>query len=123
MNELVPIVLAFSISVGGAPAPAAAAVDSTATGAIVREDDRWIAEDKWKHFFLSFAATMLAYGTLRTAGLNDAAALPGAAAAAGGAGVWKELRDRELTGLFSVRDLVWDAAGIGVGLGVAVQTR
>jgi hypothetical protein len=27
--------------------------------------------------------------------------------------VGKELRDRRVTGLFSVRDLAWDAAGAG----------
>ena len=86
--------------------------------------DRWVAEDKWRHFFASFVATTLAAGTARLAGLDaEKSAFVGASVGAG-AGVWKELRDVRTPGsTASLRDVVWDAAGVGAGTLVALQAR
>lgn len=89
-----------------------------------RPGDRWIAEDKWKHFFASFAATAMSAAAARAAGADaETSALVGAGVGAG-FGVWKELRDRSLPGgAVSARDLVWDAAGVGAGAAVALRAR
>ncbi len=85
--------------------------------------DDWFAEDKLRHFFLSFAATSLAYGAVRTAGLGHGPAEVVAGAGAAAAGVWKEFHDRGIGRPFSRRDLVWDGLGILAGLVLATQTR
>jgi putative lipoprotein len=73
--------------------------------------DVWLSRDKAQHFFLSAFVQSLGYGTLRGAGASHGAALAGASVTTAAVGVGKELRDRRVTGLFSVRDLTWDAAG------------
>lgn len=98
-------------------------VGSSPAAAVPESADLWFAEDKAKHFFLSFAVTMLSYGALRVAGIDGAAALAASGGASAAAGVWKEFRDQRLTGRFSGKDLVWDTAGTLVGLGVADMTR
>jgi putative lipoprotein len=75
--------------------------------------DAWLSRDKAQHFFLSAFVQSVGYGTLRGAGVSHGAALAGASVATAAVGVGKELRDRRVTGLFSVRDLTWDAAGAG----------
>ncbi|MFL5578112.1 MAG: DUF2279 domain-containing protein [Gemmatimonadaceae bacterium] len=77
--------------------------------------DSWFGADKVKHFFMSAFVQSLTYGTLRAAGARHDASLAGASAATAAVGVAKELRDRRAYGLFSVKDLTWDAAGVGVG--------
>lgn len=85
--------------------------------------DRWLGEDKLRHFFLSHAAASLAHGVARTAGLEEGPALSVAGALALGAGVWKELRDRGRQGeTASFKDLVWDALGVAAALSLAAGT-
>ncbi len=86
-------------------------------------EDAWFAEDKLRHFFLSFAVTGMAFGTIRTTGLDGAPALLLAGAAAGAAGLWKEFYDRSIGRPFSRKDLVWDGLGIAAGLILASQAR
>lgn len=99
-------------------APPPAVVDTTEP-----TEDEWFAEDKLRHFFLSFAATSLAYGAVRTAGLDHGPAEVVAGAGAAAAGVWKEFDDRRRGRPFSYRDLAWDGLGIAAALILAVQTR
>ena len=75
--------------------------------------DRWFSQDKLQHFFVSAFVQSLAYGSLRGTGVSHGTALAGASATTAAVGVGKELRDRRVTGVFSSRDLVWDAAGAG----------
>ncbi|HEY8470139.1 MAG TPA: hypothetical protein VIL18_10880 [Longimicrobiales bacterium] len=108
-------------SVIQAPAPACARL--LPVPAPLQQEDRWLAEDKLRHFLASFGGTNLAFGALRTAGLDREPAMAGAAAAALAAGLWKEWRDRRAGGLFSGKDLVWDGLGILAGLALASATR
>lgn len=79
--------------------------------------DAWLGPDKARHFFLSFAATALAHGALRAAGLDGGVALAGAAGIAVGAGAWKELRDRRVPGeTASLRDGAWDLLGVAAAV-------
>jgi putative lipoprotein len=76
--------------------------------------DSWFGADKLKHFFVAAFAQSVAYSALQAARVRHDRALAGAWAATAAASVGKELYDRRTSGSFSVRDLVWDAAGAGV---------
>lgn len=142
MDELGPLLLVVRLSLGApspppplpAPAPAEAGgqVWSTsqppgpgaaraATGEA--NPDAWIAEDKLKHFFMSFALTGAMYGAVRSFGLEGAPGLALAGAGGAAAGIWKEWQDRRAGRPFSRKDLAWDALGIGAALALASQTR
>ena len=82
-------------------------------GVPARPADGWFGQDKLQHLFMSAFVQSASYGTLRGTGLPHGAALGGATATTAAVGIGKELRDRRVTGLFSKRDLVWDAAGAG----------
>jgi uncharacterized protein YfiM (DUF2279 family) len=73
--------------------------------------DPWFGPDKVQHFFTSALIQSLGYGTLRALDVEHRGALAGASAVTAGFGIGKELRDRGQGYGFSVRDLVWDAAG------------
>jgi uncharacterized protein YfiM (DUF2279 family) len=79
--------------------------------AIGRPKDAWFGADKLKHFFTAAVVQSLSYGALRATGVEHRTALRGAWGATTIASIGKEIRDRRVSGLFSVRDLVWDAAG------------
>ena len=87
-----------------------------------RPTDRWLAEDKWKHFFASFVVTALSAAAVRAAGASaETSALVGAGVGTG-AGVWKELRDMRSPGdTPSLRDLTWDVAGVDAAAAMAAR--
>lgn len=76
-----------------------------------RPADRWFGADKVKHFVASFVVQSVAYSALRTVDASHGGALAGASAATAAVGLLKERSDRRTKGLFSRRDLVWDALG------------
>lgn len=76
--------------------------------------DRWIAEDKARHFAMSFAATSMTYGAARVV-LEPEPARTTAAGVAVLLGIGKELFDVHRGGPFSFKDLAWDAAGVALG--------
>ena len=78
--------------------------------------DAWFAEDKMRHLAMAFAATTFAHAAGRAAGMDAGSATAAGAAAAVAASVGKEIFDRRAGGIFSVRDLVWDAVGIALGV-------
>jgi uncharacterized protein YfiM (DUF2279 family) len=75
--------------------------------------DRWFGSDKLKHFFIAAFTQTVAYSAFQAARVRHDQALVGAWAVTATVSVAKELRDRRSYGLFSYRDLVWDAAGAG----------
>ncbi|HEX6558870.1 MAG TPA: hypothetical protein VF021_05390 [Longimicrobiales bacterium] len=84
--------------------------------------DRWLAEDKLKHFTMSYGITVFAYAGARSfAGHDGSIAL--AIGAGGAAGILKELYDRAHARPFSLRDLLWDAGGVAVGYAMIKNTR
>ncbi len=97
--------------------------DTPVARARPREPDPWFAEDKLKHFVVSFAAGSLGYGAARAVGLRHGPAIIAASGAALAAGVWKEARDRATGGDVSLRDLAWDALGVAAAAGVSANTR
>lgn len=79
--------------------------------------DPWLAEDKIQHFTLSAAATTMGYGAASVA-LEPDAALLASGLTALGLGLAKEVRDVRAGRSFSLKDLVWDAAGVALALGL-----
>ena len=76
--------------------------------------DRWFGADKVKHFFVSAFTQSVAFSGFQLAGVREDRALAAAWAVTATISVAKEVRDRRSYGLFSYRDLCWDAAGAGV---------
>ena len=92
---------------------------------LVAPPDNWFGSDKLKHFFLAAFTQSVTYSALQLAGVRHDHALASAWVVTAGVSVGKELHDRKVKGLFSVRDLVWDAAGAGAATAViynAVRT-
>lgn len=83
--------------------------------------DPWLAEDKIQHFTLSAAATTLGYGAASVT-LEPDAALLASGVTALGLGVAKEVRDVRAGRWFSLKDLVWDAAGVALALTIVSRT-
>lgn len=88
------------------------------TGGDARPEDRWLAEDKLRHFTVSLAATTFGYAGARFA-LEPRPAFVAAGALALAAGFGKEVADVRAGGPFSMKDLVWDATGVALGLTLA----
>lgn len=75
--------------------------------------DSWFGVDKIKHFVVSALAQSVTYSALQYAGMEHRSALAASLATGVALGVGREVHDRRTKGLFSVRDLAWDAAGLG----------
>ena len=84
--------------------------------------DNWFGSDKLKHFFIAAFTQTVAYSAFQAARVNHDQALVGAWAVTAAVSVGKEIRDRRSYGLFSYRDLVWDAAGAGVATLLIAKT-
>ena len=74
--------------------------------------DGWFGADKIKHFLLAGFVQSAGYSVFRATSIDHRSSLVGATALSASISVAKELSDRRSTG-FSLRDLAWDAAGIG----------
>jgi putative lipoprotein len=89
----------------------------------LRVSDPWFGSDKLKHFFLTAFIQTVTYSTLRLTNADHRSSILGASAASAAAGVTKEMIDRRRYGLFSVKDLLWDAAGAGGASIMLTRTR
>ena len=74
-------------------------------------DDRWFGVDKLKHAVLGGFLQAFGYAGLRSFGMRHGDAQAGAFVVVIGMAVQKERVDRRAYGRFSVRDVVWGAAG------------
>ena len=75
--------------------------------------DPWFSADKIKHFFVGAFVQSVTYSGLRATGIDHRSSLLGASGGSVAISIAKEMADARRTGLFSRRDLAWDAAGIG----------
>lgn len=82
-------------------------------GATQPTKDSWFATDKAQHFFMAAFVQSLSFSGLRAVELSRGASLVGATVASSAVSVGKELYDAKHGGDPSVKDLTWDAAGIG----------
>lgn len=85
--------------------------------------DPWFGIDKVKHFVVAAAIEGGGYAAFRAVGFRPGPSLGAATAVTASASVAKELLDRRAYGHFSVRDLVWDAAGGGTALFILDRER
>lgn len=86
--------------------------------------DRFFAEDKLKHFAVSFAFTSMAASGARLAGLERTPSLVVGAGAGVALGMGKELRDRgQESETASLLDLTWDVLGVGAATAMVAQAR
>jgi uncharacterized protein YfiM (DUF2279 family) len=69
--------------------------------------------DKVQHFFVSMFLQSFTYSALRATKASHQSSLAGATVTSALFGIGKEVRDQRKVGLFSVKDLVYDAGGIG----------
>ncbi len=110
MNPLAPVLLVLALQ--GAPAQRPQ-----------RAPDRWFAEDKARHMLTSMAVVGFAHSGARIVSLEGNDAVVAAVAGAALTGIWKEFHDRSVGKPFSLRDLVWDAVGIGLGAVLVSHAR
>lgn len=104
--------VAVALAAVALAAPAAAGAQAEHS----RERDSWFGADKIKHFFMSAFIESLTFSGLQAMGAHRNAAFAGAIGTVAGIGIAKEMHDKRTKGLFSVRDLSWDAAGAGAAL-------
>ena len=110
MNPLAPVLLLLAMHTAPVQRPA-------------RAPDRWIAEDKARHMITSMVVVGFGYSGARLVSLEGNDALIAAAAGAAAASILKEVHDKRVGKPFSLRDLAWDAIGIGLGLVLVSNTR
>lgn len=87
--------------------------------------DRWFAEDKLKHFAVSFVVTSVSASAARFAGVDRHSSVVIGAGVGAAAGLIKEIGDARPSrpGTFSYRDIIWDLAGIAAATAVADAAR
>jgi uncharacterized protein YfiM (DUF2279 family) len=85
--------------------------------------DAWLGSDKFQHFWLSYATAAFTFAGVRSASGDSGTALWIALPVAAAAGVGKEVHDRRRGGIFSMRDLVADALGIGAAYFLLREVR
>ena len=73
-------------------------------------------EDKVKHYVASFVISSLAVSGARAAGLKHSESIAVGAGFGVGTGFIKEIQDARRGQFFSVRDLLWDLAGVGTAV-------
>jgi putative lipoprotein len=99
-----------------APSPQRGCTPVACSRSLVQMEDRWFGEDKQRHFAMAFFITTFGHAAARSAGFESSGATVLGAAGSAAASLGKEVFDRRAGGRFSVRDLVWDAAGIAAGV-------
>jgi uncharacterized protein YfiM (DUF2279 family) len=109
------LALALTAACPGAPTDSIPTASLLSTPRASSPVDGWIAEDKLRHFALSFAATDMVFAGA-SVGSDPDTALQVAAAAALGLGLAKEVRDHRAGQHFCFKDLMWDAAGVALGV-------
>ena len=88
-----------------------------------RQDDAFFGTDKVKHFFIAGFVETMAFAGAQAAGSARSAARPVAIGTVTAVSLGRELYDLRKKGLFSVRDLAWDALGAGAALLVVNKTQ
>ena len=116
-----PLVLTLTLQLVGStptiPSATQPVVQDTRSG------DRWFAEDKLKHAFMSIAVVGFTHAGARTVGFDRSSSTMLGISAGVSAGIGKEIYDRKRGRPFSFRDLIYDAVGITLGALIVRNTR
>lgn len=89
----------------------------------VKPADPLFGVDKVKHFFIAGFVESMTFAGMQAAGSNRSAARISAISATAVVSIGREIHDKRKKGLFSVRDLAWDAIGAGAALFVLNKTQ
>jgi uncharacterized protein YfiM (DUF2279 family) len=89
----------------------------------VAQEDRLIGPDKLKHFFIAGFVESMTFAGLQAANANRGTARTAAIGLTAAVSIGREVHDRKTKGLFSVRDLAWDAIGATAALLVINKTQ
>ena len=89
----------------------------------VKPPDPILGVDKVKHFFIAGFVESMSFAGMQAAGSSRSTARTGAITAAAVVSVAREIHDKKKKGLFSVRDLAWDAIGASAVLLVLNKTQ
>lgn len=82
-------------------------------------EQTWTSRDKLYHFTLSGAGAAAVYSGARWVGVGRPGAIGLAVGLVGAAGVMREITDRRRPDkYFSEKDLLWNAAGIALGIAI-----
>lgn len=81
----------------------------------------WTSRDKWYHFGVSAVAAGTIYSGSRWLGLSRWPAVAVAVGVTGAVGWLREVHDDRRGKYFSQKDLLWNAAGITVGIAIPDQ--
>lgn len=85
-------------------------------GVLRAEEDKWVSQDKFVHFGVSFGLAGGIYGLgVGSSGRRDISLIAGAAIGIGFGSI-KELLDLTGSGQPSIKDFVWDITGVAAGL-------
>ena len=88
-----------------------------------RLKDNFFGPDKVQHFIVSAFLQSFTYSALRATKASHQSSLAGATATSALFGLGKEVHDKRSYGQFSLRDLTWDAGGIGTATLLIGHTR
>ena len=125
MNELARVLL---LALGTTAAPALSVVDLRVDAVTqpplhAYAQDAWLGPDKFRHFWTSYAVTAFSFAAARSVDLDVDAALIASLGTGALAGIGKEFHDRRGGRIFSLRDLVADALGLGAAYLLLRRTR
>jgi len=79
--------------------------------------------DKVKHFFIAGFVESMTFAGMQAVGSNRSTARISAISATAIVSLGREIHDRKTKGLFSVRDLAWDAIGASAAMLVLNKTQ
>jgi hypothetical protein len=79
--------------------------------------------DKVKHFFIAGFVESMSFAGMQATGSNRSTARVAALSATAIVSVGREIHDKKTKGLFSIRDLAWDAIGASAALLVLNKTQ
>jgi len=88
-----------------------------------KPSDPIIGVDKVKHFFIAGFVESMSFAGMQAAGSSRSTARTAAISATAIVSVAREIHDKKKKGLFSVRDLAWDAIGASAALLVLNKTQ
>ncbi|MEO8192830.1 MAG: hypothetical protein ABI681_03190 [Gemmatimonadales bacterium] len=88
-----------------------------------RQSDALFGVDKVKHFFIAGFVESMTFASLQKLGASRGTARAAAIGTTGVVSLGREFHDRRTKGLFSIRDLAWDAIGAGAALLVLNRTQ
>jgi uncharacterized protein YfiM (DUF2279 family) len=88
-----------------------------------RPADPLFGVDKVKHFFIAGFVESMTFAGMQSLGASRSTSRITAIKATSIVSIGREIHDKKKKGLFSVRDLAWDAIGAGAALVVLNKTQ